>query len=76
MARVGVTNIFLQFSQPSALVHSGLSQAQRGGETEYVISGRNALCAGGVGAGFSNDQTHELLSFPLNAATGETGERG
>lgn len=30
-----------------------LNQTQHGGETEHIISGRNALCAGGVGRDFS-----------------------
>ena len=71
MAHVGVTNTFLQFptQQPRR------SQTQHGGETEHIISGRNTESAGGVWASFSNDQSHELLSSPLNAATGDTGER-
>ena len=76
MVHVGVANTFLEFSSPSAQAHFGLCQTQGGREAEYIISGRNALRAGGVWTGFNNDQSHVLLLYPLNIATGKMEERG
>ncbi len=49
-----------------------IAGGQCGGEAEYIIGRRNTHWTGGVTVSFSNDQSHELLSSPLKAATGET----
>ena len=73
MARVGEANTFLQLSRPSAPAYSGPSQAQRGGETGYIII-VGGMHYAQVESWRASVMTNHVSSF-LKAATGEMKER-